>query len=134
MISCNSIIGLPFWNIIFGILVWVPTIAIYLETMTYLDMRLIFTLVTNDIWPLWWASSRATTFTTDMVLEVNFVQILVDVMINWHSVCLQEQSLVLILIIDDIRLSLICIYKVVVLIFSLFHKGSIWFEFMVHSL
>ena len=43
----------------------------------------------------------------------------------WHSVCLLEKSLVLILILDVIRLSLICIYKVVVLFFSLFHKGPI---------
>ena len=49
IILYNSIIGFLLWNTICGILVWVPTITISLETVTSLYMKLIVTLVTNNI-------------------------------------------------------------------------------------
>ena len=49
IILYNSIIGFLLWNTICGILVWVPTITISLETVTSLYMKLIVTLLTNNI-------------------------------------------------------------------------------------
>ena len=123
IILYNIIIGFPLWNIICGIIVWVPTITVSLETVTYLDMNLIVTLVINNIWPFRWAFSRSTTFSTDMVLEVHFSQSIFDILLNFHSVLLQEWSLVLMIIFDGRRLSPLWADKVVVLIFSLFQKG-----------
>ena len=52
----NRLIGYPFWEIMFGILGWVPTRTISLWLTVPLDMAILDTLVTYHVLPdRWWA-------------------------------------------------------------------------------
>ena len=118
----NRIISNPFWKLICGLLGWVATRYSYLWPALFIDMSLLATLVTSHIWLERWPSSRTTTISDVADLEVNLLEILVDLMINGHIVCLLKWMLVLILIISSRRLPPLWIEKSVLFTRSLFYK------------
>ena len=87
-------------------------------------------LVTNQMLLRRWPSSRATTISAVSVPEVNFIQSLVDWIINLHSVCLQKQRLFLIFLFSGGRSPPLLINKVVEFAHSLLHKGIIGNELL----
>ena len=62
----------PFWKLICRILVLVTIDNIYLVPEVSLGMELLVTLVTTHIWPVIWLSSRATTISIAVAIEVRF--------------------------------------------------------------
>ena len=126
----NSLLSNPLWNLICRILLWDPTRSISFWPAVFLDMALFATLVEIRIWPDRWLSSRATNIPTAVALESNMLQILVDLLLKDHSVCLQKWRLFLILLFDGSRFPPLWILNIVVLSRSLLYKGLIGYEFL----
>ena len=81
----NRLLSNPFWKLICGIIGWLPTGVIQLLPAVFIDMALLGTLVTSQIWLDRWTFSRATVIYTAVALEVNFIQSLVEKNLNGHS-------------------------------------------------
>ena len=121
----NRILGDLFWKIICGLLVWVHTITISLWPAFLPKMSLVVTLVTNHILFCIQPSYRATNISNVSDLEVNLLKIIVDWLIYFHSVCLQEQSFVLRLLLSGSRLPPLVIDKYMVFKCSLLYEAII---------
>ena len=127
----NRLLINQLWKLICGFLGWVPTRAIFLWPVLFLDISLFATLVTIHIWPGRWPSSISTNISTAADLEVNLLQCLVDILINGHSVCIWKWRLVLLLFFSGSRFPLLWIHKIVVFSRSLSYKGLIGYELLL---
>ena len=126
----NRLLSDPLWNIICGILGWVPTRSSSLWPAVFLDMALLFTLVTSHIWLDRLPYSRAIDISTMADLEVNLIQSIFDQLFNGHSVCLWKRSLVLRLLLVGSWFPPIWINKIAVLTIRLLYKGLIGDEIL----
>ena len=79
----------------------------------------------NHIWPSIWPSSRATTVYTVVFFEIYLPQILVNWLLNCHSLWLWELKLVLLLLLYGSRSPLLWIDEVATLMHAILHKGLI---------
>ena len=91
------------WNLVCVIIGWVCTRSISLWPAVFLGMALLDTLVTSHIWLDKWPSYIATNISSVEDPEVNFLQSLVDLLLNGHSLCLRNWSLVLRLLLSGSR-------------------------------
>ena len=127
----NRLPSYPFWNIIWGIIGWVPTRAISLWPSVFLEMSIFTTLVTSHILPGRLPSSISTTIFTAIDPEINLLQSLVDRLINGHSVCLRKWRLVLRLFFAGSRFPPLLIHNIVVFSCSFLYKGIIGCELIL---
>ena len=127
----NRLRSHPFWKLICGLLGWVPTRAIYLWPVVFLDMSPFTKLMTSYIWPGRWPSSRATTIYTVAALEINLLQSLVDLLFNGHSVCLWNWRLVLRLFFAGRRFLPLWIHNIAVFLRSPLYKGLIGYDILL---
>ena len=127
----NRLLSNPLWNIVGGLLGWVPTRAISLWPAVFLDMALFATLVTSHILPGKLPSSRATNISTSAALEINLCQSFVDRLFNGHSLCLRKWRLVLRLLFAGSRFPPLWIHKIAVFSCSLLYKGLIGYEILL---
>ena len=126
----NRLLSDPFWKLVCGILLWVPTRANSLWPEFFLYMARLATLVTSHIWLDRWPSSSATSISTMKDLEFNLLQILVDQLINFRSVCIWKWRLFLILLLSNRQFSLLWINNITVFNHSLLYKGLIGDELL----
>ena len=118
----NRLLSNPLWKLVCVILGWVPTRAISLWPEVFLDVALYFTLVTSHIWSGRWPSSRYILISVVAYIEVNPIQILVDLLINCHSICLQKWRLFLRLFFAGSRFPPLWIYNIAVFSCSLLYR------------
>ena len=121
----KSILGDLLWKIICGLLVWVHTITISLWPAFLPKMALVVTLVTNQNVPGIWPSYRSTNISTVSDLEVNLLHSLVDWLIDFHSVCLQEKRFSFRLLLSGIRFPPLVINNSMVFKCSLLYEAII---------
>ena len=127
----NTLIGDPLWFFCW-IVVWVTNRTIFIVTAVPLDMDIIAKLIISHILPGIWHSTRYITISTTATLKINLLQILVDQLLNCHSICIIWLMMFLKFLLYGGRFPSILINKVVVLIHSLLckvHKGDeiLWF-------
>ena len=127
----NRLLSNQSWNLICGLLGWVPTISISFWSAVFLDMELFSTLVTSHIWPGRWPYSRATTIFTVTDLEVKLLQSLVDRLLNGKSVCLWKWRLVLRIIFAGSSFLTLWIHNITVFSLSLLYKGLIGYDILL---
>ena len=110
----NRILSNPFWKFICGILGWVLTRSVSLRPTVFLDISLFAKFVTINIWLGRWPYYRATTIYTAATLEINLIKILVDRILNRHSLLLCKWRLVLRIFFAGSRLPLLWIHKIAI--------------------
>ena len=119
----NSLFGEPLWRLIFGLLQWVPNGDISLLPLVFMEMALLDTLVTSQIWPYILLSSKVTTISTAEALEFNFIKILSGQLLNGHRLFLWKRRFVLRLFHDSIQFPPLLINKVTLFMHSLLYQG-----------
>ena len=121
----NRLLSDQWCKLIWRLMLWVPTNDSYLWPAISLFMALLATIVTGNIWLERWPSSRATTISTAVALEVKLIHILVDQLLNGHSVFLCKWRLVLRLSFSDIQFPPLWIDKITIFTCILLYKGLI---------
>ena len=127
----NRVLSHTFWNLICGLLGWVPTRFVSLWPAVFLDMALFTTILTSYIWPGIWPYSIPTIISTAAALEINLIQILVDKLSNGHIVCVWKWRLVLRPFFDGSRFPPLLIHNIAVFSRSLLYKGIIGYEILL---
>ena len=126
----NRLLSDPFCNLIFVILGWIPTLPSSLWPAVYLDMAPFTTTVTSLIRLYILPSSISTTIYTMADLEVKFLHILVEQLINGHRVCLYKWRLFLKLLLSGSWLPPLWINGIAVFACRLFYMGLIGSEIL----
>ena len=127
----NRLLIHPFWDLICGLLGWVPNIFISIWPAVFLGMALFTTIVTSYIWPRRWPSSRVTTISIAADLEINLLQSLVGLLFNYYSLCLRKLRLVLVLFFAGSWFPPLWIHKIAVFLRSLLYKGLVGYEVLL---
>ena len=107
----NRLIGDPFWKISCCILGWIPTRTIFIVYVVLFDTSLLPALVTSNAWSGKCIFSITIENYIEATLIINLLHRLVEGLINYHSVRLLEQRLLLIIFFYGIGLPLILFYK-----------------------
>ena len=81
----SRLLGYPLWKLVRGIIVWVPNRSSSVWPAVFLDMAHFAILATSHIWSGRLTSYIDTTISTVWCLEVNFIQSLVEKILNGHS-------------------------------------------------